>query len=81
NEFMKYTGKVYAQVYFTQNGSNNVVVERRFSFNIEDDLISNFDGETKLVYIKSIHDLTASAKEEVDALKKRLGGINSLVTE
>ncbi|WP_113583961.1 BppU family phage baseplate upper protein [Staphylococcus aureus] len=81
NEFMKYTGKVHAQVYFTQNGSNNVVVERRFSFNIEDDLISNFDGETKLVYIKSIHDLTASAKEEVDALKKSIGGINSLVTE
>ncbi|WP_241009151.1 BppU family phage baseplate upper protein, partial [Staphylococcus sp. EG-SA-26] len=34
NEFLKHSGKVHAQAFFTQNGSNNVVVERQFSFNI-----------------------------------------------
>ncbi|EWO07512.1 hypothetical protein Q285_01090, partial [Staphylococcus aureus M1308] len=58
NEFLKYTGRVHAQAYFTQNGSNNVIVERQFNFNIQNDLISNFDSKTKLVYIKSIQDLT-----------------------
>ncbi|MBW5887508.1 BppU family phage baseplate upper protein, partial [Staphylococcus aureus] len=81
NEFLKYTGRVHVQAYFTQNGSNNVIVERQFSFNIENDLISNFDGKTKLVYIKSIQDLTESVKEEVEDLKKSLSDTKSLVTE
>ncbi|GBS59761.1 TPA: BppU family phage baseplate upper protein [Staphylococcus aureus] len=81
NEFLKYTGRVHAQAYFTQNGSNNVIVERQFSFNIENDLISNFDGKTKLVYIKSIQDLTESIKEEVEDLKKSLNDTKSLVSE
>ncbi|HFO0982189.1 phage baseplate upper protein [Staphylococcus aureus] len=81
NEFLKYTGRVHAQAYFTQNGSNNVIVERQFSFNIENDLISNFDGKTKLVYIKSIQDLTESVKEEVEDLKKSLSDTKSLITE
>lgn len=81
NEFLKYTGRVHAQAYFTQNGSNNVIVERQFSFNIENDLISNFDGKTKLVYIKSIQDLTESVKEEVQDLKKSLNDTKSLVSE
>ncbi|HDE5606634.1 TPA: BppU family phage baseplate upper protein [Staphylococcus aureus] len=81
NEFLKHSGKVHAQAFFTQNGSNNVVVERQFSFNIQNDLISNFDGKTKLVYIKSIQDLTESVKEEVEDLKKSLSDTKSLVTE
>ncbi|WP_437274065.1 BppU family phage baseplate upper protein [Staphylococcus aureus] len=81
NEFLKYTGRVHAQAYFTQNGSNNVIVERQFSFNIENDLISNFDGKTKLVYIKSIQDLTESVKEEVEDLKKSLNDTKSLVSK
>ncbi|HDG6067427.1 TPA: BppU family phage baseplate upper protein [Staphylococcus aureus] len=81
NEFLKYTGRVHAQAYFTQNGSNNVIVERQFSFNIENDLISNFDSKTKLVYIKSIQDLTESIKEEVEDLKKSLDDTKSLVSE
>ncbi|HAR4417784.1 TPA: BppU family phage baseplate upper protein [Staphylococcus aureus] len=81
NEFLKYTGRVHAQAYFTQNGSNNVIVERQFSFNIENDLISNFDGKTKLVYIKSIQDLTESVKEEVEDLKKSLNDTKSLFSE
>lgn len=81
NEFLKYTGRVHVQAYFTQNGSNNVIVERQFSFNIENDLISNFDGKTKLVYIKSIQDLTESVKEEVEDLKKSLNDTKSLVSE
>lgn len=81
NEFLKYTGRVHAQAYFTQNGSNNVIVERQFNFNIQNDLISNFDGKTKLVYIKSIQDLTESVKEEVEDLKKSLSDTKSLVSE
>ncbi|TXO01157.1 phage baseplate upper protein [Staphylococcus aureus] len=81
NEFLKYTGRVHAQAYFTQNGINIVIVERQFNFNIQNDLISNFDGKTKLVYIKSIQDLTESVKEEVEDLKKSLSDTKSLVSE
>ncbi|EYO84616.1 hypothetical protein W202_02766 [Staphylococcus aureus DAR5875] len=81
NEFLKHTGKVHAQAYFTQNGSNNVIVERQFNFNIQNDLISKFDSKTKLVYIKSIQDTTETVKKEVNQLKKNMTDTKTLITK
>ncbi len=81
NEFLKYTGRVHAQAYFTQNGSNNVVVERQFSFNIENDLVSGFDGITKLVYIKSIQDTIEAVGKDFNQLKQNMADTQTLIAK
>ncbi len=79
NEFLKHSGKVHAQAFFTQNGSNNVVVERQFSFNIENDLVSGFDGITKLVYIKSIQDTIEAVGKDFNQLKQNMADTQTLI--
>lgn len=81
NEFLKHVGKVHAQAFFTQNGSNNVVVERQFSFNIENDLVSGFDGTTKLVYIKSIQDTIESVGKDFNQLKQDMADTQTLIAK
>lgn len=79
-QFLKYNGKVEAQVYFTQNGNGNVIVERSFTFKIDNDLISDFDGKTKLTYIKSMQDLVENVADEVKNVKASLSNATSLVS-
>ncbi|MFO8361046.1 phage baseplate upper protein [Staphylococcus aureus] len=81
NEFLKHAGKVHAQVFFTQHGSNNVVVERQFSFNIENDLVSGFDGTTKLVYIKSIQDTIEVVGKDFKQLKQNMADTQTLIAK
>lgn len=81
NEFLKYTGRVHAQAYFTQNGSNNVIVERQFNFNIQNDLISNFDSITKLVYIKSIQDTIEAVGKDFNQLKQNMADTQTLIAK
>ncbi|HDL0590454.1 phage baseplate upper protein [Staphylococcus aureus] len=81
NEFLKHSGKVHAQAFFTQNGSNNVVVERQFSFNIENDLVSGFDGITKLVYIKSIQDTIEAVGKDFNQLKQDMADTQTLIAK
>ncbi|MGJ7586665.1 phage baseplate upper protein [Staphylococcus shinii] len=79
DEFLRYTGKVFGQVFFTQNGSNNIIVMREFSFRIDDDQISNFDGKTKLVYIKTLKDMMAQFNGDISKFNKALGDFPSLL--
>ncbi|HDZ3326428.1 TPA: BppU family phage baseplate upper protein [Staphylococcus aureus] len=81
NEFLKHSGKVHAQAFFTQNGSNNVVVERQFSFNIENDLVSGFGGITKLVYIKSIQDTIEAVGKDFNQLKQNMADTQTLIAK
>lgn len=81
NEFLKHSGKVHAQAFFTQNGSNNVIVERQFSFNIENDLVSGFDGITKLVYIKSIQDTIEAVGKDFNQLKQNMADTQTLIAK
>lgn len=78
-EFLKYNGKVKGQVFFTQNGSNNTIVMREFSFTIDNDQISDFDGVTKLTYIKTLKDEMAIFKDDISKFKKVLGDAPSIV--
>lgn len=79
DEFLRYTGKVFGQVFFTQNGSNNIIVMREFSFRIDDDQISDFDGKTKLVYIKTLKDIMAQFNGDISKFNKALGDFPSLI--
>ena len=79
DKFLQYTGNVQAQIYFTQNGSNNVIVQRQITFSIENDLISGFDGRSKLTYIRSIQDLKENIVEEVEDIKSALSESKGIV--
>ncbi|MGW7900168.1 phage baseplate upper protein [Staphylococcus shinii] len=79
DEFLRYTGKVFGQVFFTQNGSNNIIVMREFSFRIDNDQISNFDGKTKLVYIKTLKDMMAQFNGNISKFNKALGDFPSII--
>ena len=50
-------GKVTGQIYIGIKGKEDTVVQRLFSFDIEDSLINSFDAETKLVYIRKFDQL------------------------
>ncbi|WP_436950182.1 phage baseplate upper protein [Staphylococcus xylosus] len=79
DKLLRYTGKVFGQVFFTQNGNNNIIVIRKFSFNIENDQISDFDGKTKLVYIKTLKDMMAQFNGDLSKFNKALGDFPSLI--
>lgn len=79
DELLAYTGTVYGQVYFAQNGTSNVIVQRQFTFTVANDLISNFSATTKLTYIKTLNDITEGIKDEVDLIKKSLSGGRNVV--
>lgn len=79
DSILAYTGTVHGQVYFAQNGSSNVIVQRKFTFTVANDLISNIHATTKLTYIKTLNDLTESIKDEVELIKESLSGGRTVV--
>ncbi|MGW7903297.1 phage baseplate upper protein [Staphylococcus xylosus] len=74
DSILAYTGTVHGQVYFAQNGTSNIIVEREFTFTVANDLISNIHATTKLTYIKTLNDMTESIKDEVELIKESLSG-------
>ncbi|MDN6698111.1 MAG: phage baseplate upper protein, partial [Staphylococcus equorum] len=52
DDILERHGKVTGQIYIGIKGKEDTVVQRLFSFDIEDSLINSFDAETKLVYIR-----------------------------
>ncbi|MDM6433781.1 hypothetical protein P7432_14930, partial [Staphylococcus aureus] len=56
-------------------------VERQFSFNIENDLVSGFDGITKLVYIKSIQDTIEAVGKDFNQLKQNMADTQTLIAK
>lgn len=79
DSILSYTGAVHGQVYFAQNGSSNVIVQREFTFTVANDLISNIHATTKLTHIKALNDITESIKDEVDLIKNSLSGGRDVV--
>lgn len=87
-EFLKHSGKVIGQVFIALHGSEDTVVQRMFSFNIADDLISSFDAVTKLRYIRTFDDLydllladVAEIREKIKEGADHVSIINQQVSE
>lgn len=72
NEFLKHSGKVIGQVYIALHGAEDTVVQRMFSFNIADDLISSFDAVTKLTYIRMFNDLYEVVRKDVNDIRNAI---------
>lgn len=72
NDILERPGKVTAQIYIGVKGKEDTVVQRLFSFNIEDSLINSFDAETKLVYIRKFEQLEEQISQRVESIEQAI---------
>ena len=81
NEILERTGKVTGQIYIGIKGKEDTVVQRLFSFNIEDSLINSFDAETKLVYIRKFDQLEEQISQRVESIEQAIAHSEDYVTK
>ena len=81
NEILERPGKVTGQIYIGIKGKEDTVVQRLFSFDIEDSLINSFDAETKLVYIKKFDKLEAEISQRVESIEQAIAHSEDYVTK
>ncbi len=81
NDVLAQVGKHHAQVYISVNGVNDVVVERKISFNVEDDYINSIDADTKLSYIRMFDDLYAAIQQRVVDIENAINNAADYVTQ
>ena len=63
------SGEVTGQVYVGTLDSDEVVVQRKFTFQVENDLLSSIPSELKLQYIKTFSDLRQDVQDRITALE------------
>lgn len=81
NEILERTGKVTGQIYIGVKGKEDTVVQRLFSFDIEDSLINSFDAETKLVYIRKFDKLEEQISQRVESIEQAIAHSEDYVTK
>lgn len=81
NDFMKLAKNVTGQVYVTTLDEEEVVVQRKFSFNVANDLISNLPAEDKIREIKYFSDMRAEVAEMMTKLNSDFENMNDYVTQ
>ena len=81
NEILERHGKVTGQIYIGIKGKEDTVVERLFSFDIEDSLINSFDAETKLVYIRKFDKLEEQISQRVESIEQAIAHSEDYVTK
>lgn len=81
NEILERPGKVTGQIYIGIKGKEDTVVERLFSFDIEDSLINSFDAETKLVYIRKFDKLEEQISQRVESIEQAIAHSEDYVTK
>ncbi|QRN90718.1 phage baseplate upper protein [Mammaliicoccus sciuri] len=81
NDVLAQVGKHHAQVYISVNGVNDVVVERKIAFNVEDDYINSIDTDTKLSYIRMFDDLYAAIQQRVVDIENAINNAADYVTQ
>lgn len=72
DDILERHGKVTGQIYIGIKGKEDTVVQRLFSFDIEDSLINSFDAETKLVYIRKFDKLEAEISRRVESIEQAI---------
>lgn len=73
-EFMAVATSVVGQIYVTTIDGDEIVVQRKFSFTVENDLLSTIPSEEKIRYIKMFSDLQ-------EDMSTRLGGVETALTQ
>ena len=70
NDFLSsVNGEVEAQIYVGTLDNDQVVVQRPFTFEVANDLLSTIPSELKLQYIKTFSDLRQNVQDRITALE------------
>ena len=82
------SGEVTGQVYVGTLDSDEVVVQRKFTFQVENDLLSSIPSELKLQYIKTFSDLSDSistrllqVEEDMATMEDYVVAVNQATTD
>ena len=82
------SGEVTGQVYVGTLDSDEVVVQRKFTFQVENDLLSSIPSELKLQYIKTFSDLSDSIstrllqiEEDMATMEDYVVAVNQATTD
>lgn len=81
DDILERPGKVTGQIYIGIKGKEDTVVQRLFSFNIEDSLVNSFDAETKLVYIRKFDQLEEQISQRVESIEQAIAHSEDYVTK
>lgn len=81
DDILERPGKVTGQIYIGVKGKEDTVVQRLFSFNIDDSLINSFDAETKLVYIRKFDQLEEQISQRVESIEQAIAHSEDYVTK
>lgn len=81
DDILERPGKVTGQIYIGIKGKEDTVVQRLFSFDIENSLINSFDAETKLVYIRKFDKLEAEISQRVESIEQAIAHSEDYVTK
>lgn len=65
----------------TYNDYSNTVALQRFEFAVEDALINQITGKTKIEYIRSFDNLKIEVREKIEEMQENIGEIETLVKE
>ena len=82
------SGEVTGQVYVGTLDSDEVIVQRKFTFQVENDLLSSIPSELKLQYIKTFSDLADSistrllkVEEDMATMEDYVVAVNQATTD
>ena len=82
------SGEVTGQVYVGTLDSDEVIVQRKFTFQVENDLLSSIPSELKLQYIKTFSDLSDSIstrllqiEEDMATMEDYVVAVNQATTD
>lgn len=81
DDILERHGKVTGQIYIGIKGKEDTVVQRLFSFDIEDSLINSFDAETKLAYIRKFDQLEEQISQRVESIEQAIAHSEDYVTK
>lgn len=78
-EFMKVATSVVGQIYVTTIDGDEIVVQRKFSFEVAEDLLSTIPSEEKIRYIKMFEDLKQDMTNRLDGVTNALSQLEANV--
>lgn len=81
DNFMRVAKSVVGQVYVTTLDEEEVVVQRKFSFDVANDLIASLPAEDKIREIKYFSDMRAEVAQMMEKLNNNFANMNDYVTQ
>ena len=81
NDFMRVAKNVVGQVYVTTLDQEETIVQRKFTFDVANDLIASLPAEDKIREIKYFADMRAEVAEMMTKLNNDFANMNDYVSQ